>query len=257
MHRSRLPAFLCSVATILIACFFQLTTHYSGQASGAPPNGIPESDVPVTDTSPWQNWQRPNVPPTVGLQVGHWKNDELPTELESLIGNTGATGGGVTEVELNLAIAESTAELLREEGIHVDILPATVPPDYWADVFMAIHADGSLDYRTSGFKVAGPWRDLTGNSRELVEIIETNYQVATNLIIDPNITRNMRGYYAFAWWKYEHSIHPMTTAVIMETGFLTSPSDRRVIVDRKEVVAQALATSIIEYLEIQEIHASV
>lgn len=30
------------------------------------------------------NWKRPDVPPTVGLQVGHWKTKELPDELERL-----------------------------------------------------------------------------------------------------------------------------------------------------------------------------
>lgn len=220
------------------------------QISGAPPYGLAESEVPPLD--PWQelkqNWKRPNGPPKVGLQVGHLKNEEVPEELKNLLGNTGASSGGYSEVEVNMAIAEKIAEILRTKGIVVDILPTTVPPDYWADAFIAIHADGSLDTNTSGFKIAAPWRDLTGKSSTLVAALEKTYSEATGLAKDSNITRNMRGYYAFSWWKYEHSIHPMTTSVIVETGFLTNKADRALIAGQPSIPAQALANGIMDYL---------
>lgn len=233
-------------STIVGKQFF--TPH---QGTGAPPYGEPESAVPAIDPYDWiQNWVRPEGPAKVALQVGHWKNEELPEELSRLIGNTGASGGGRTEVEVNLKIAEETAALLRAQGVEVEILPATVPPDYWADVFIAIHADGSTSSGTSGYKIAAPWRDFTGSADELVGHLETEYDLATNLVKDPNITRNMRGYYAFAWWRYDHSIHPMTTAAIVETGFITNPSDRRLIATT-ELPSQALATGITKYLHEQ------
>ena len=189
----------------------------------------------------------------MGLQVGHLKNEELPEELSKLIGNTGASAGGWSEAEVNLRIAERTAELLRSQGVVVDVLPATVPPAYWADVFIAIHADGSTDTGASGFKIAAPWRDLTGNADNLVIALEATYQQVTSLPKDPNITRNMRGYYAFSWWRYRHAIHPMTTAAIVETGFLTNPSDRRIIVLEHERPARALALGITDYLKMQQL----
>ncbi len=219
------------------------------EISGAPPYGEPESAVPAGDANSWRtNWVRPDKPPTVGIQVGHLKNSELPEELSRLIGNTGAQGGGKTEAEVNFEIAELLAAQLEEKGITVDIIPATVPPDYWADVFVAIHADGSEDVRTSGFKIAAPWRDLSGDAGELVSKMETLYAESTNLPKDPNITRNMRGYYAFAWWRYDHSIHPMTTAMIVETGFLTSAHDRQIIVGQPERSATPIAEAIVWYL---------
>lgn len=221
-------------------------------SNGAPPYGIAEEEVPEFSPFGFEiPWQRPDGPARVGLQVGHWKNDEFPEELERLRGNTGASGGGKWEWEVNYAIARETAKLLEAQGIVVDILPATVPPDYIADVFLAIHADGSTDRSISGYKFASPWRDLTGKSALLVDMLDRQYGEITQLRKDDNITRNMRGYYAFAWWRFEHSVHPMTTSAIAETGFLTNYSDQQLLIYSPEIPASALALGIIEYLTAQ------
>lgn len=255
MLRTLMKKYLPLVIVSLLLCFGLLATQYitQPQISGAPPYGEPERNVPDIPSGRFQDWRRPNGPAKVGLQVGHWHNDQLPEELSRLIGNTGAQGGGKMEWEVNHEIAQRTKTLLEAEGVVVDLLPATVPPEYWADAFIAIHADGSTNPNTSGFKMAAPWRDLTGNADQLVSLLEQEYQSATNLRLDPNITRNMRGYYAFSWWRYKHAIHPMTTAAIVETGFLTSPADRKLIVDQPEVSARALATAILKYLAAQQV----
>jgi N-acetylmuramoyl-L-alanine amidase len=58
----------------------------------------------------------------------------------------------------------------------------------------------------------------------------------------------MRGYYAFNWRRYDHSLHPMTVAMIIETGFLTNVSDRRLIVNNHKKSAQGIANGILKYL---------
>lgn len=217
--------------------------------SGAPPYGEAESEIPELDPYAWmRDWKRPDGPARVGLQVGHWKNNELPEELSKLIGNTGSSGGGKSEAEVNLAIADAARDVLMEEGIAVDIIPATVPVNYWADVFVAIHADGSTDRSVSGFKVAAPWRDFTKRAENLVSHLENEYGKETDLVKDPNISRNMRGYYAFSWWRYDHAIHPMTTAAIIETGFLTNANDRKLIVNNPKRVGRAIAQGILGFL---------
>lgn len=218
--------------------------------SGAPPYGEPEKSVPGINSLLWfSDWVRPEGPAKVALQVGHWKNDELPDELEKLKGNTGSSGSGKSEWEVNQVVTQMAAEILNEAGVEVEILPATVPPSYWADVFVAIHADGNTDTSKRGFKVASPWRDYTSKARELVSILETSYEDATGWEKDPNISRNMRGYYAFSWWRYEHAIHPMTTAGIIETGFLTNRQDSKVLIENPEIPAQAIADGILTYLD--------
>jgi len=222
--------------------------------SGAPPYGEAEEQVPDTNPYSWlDNWKRPDGPAKVGLQAGHWKSTEAPDELERLRTNTGSSGGGKWEWEVNLAIAEATAELLRSKGVVVDILPATVPPAYWADVFVAVHADGNLDKNISGYKAAAPWRDWTGKAGELVAEIESSYEKATGLPRDPNVSRNMRGYYAFSFWRYTHAVHPKTVSAILETGFLTNAGDRRTIVSQPKKAAEGLAVGILAYLETQNL----
>jgi hypothetical protein len=197
----------------------------------------------------FSNWIRPDGPTRVGIQVGHWKNEEVPEELENIRNNTGATGGGFTEWEANYAIALEVERILEKDGVVVDLLPATVPPKYYADAFVAIHADGSEDPSKSGFKATAPRRIIGDKAEKLLISVEQSYQQTTKLPKDSNITRNMKGYYVFRWWRYEHSLHPMTPAIILETGFLTSPQDRTIIVDQPVIPAQAIARGIAEYLK--------
>ncbi len=228
---------------------FRLLTYRENQ-SGAPPYGLSEEDVPKFGSIEWsREWVRPNVPAKVAIQAGHYMNDELPSELERLRDNDGSAGGGKHEWEVNLAISEEIKSILNENGIEAEILPATIPPRYWADVFIAIHADGSENTSKRGFKIAKPWRDFSGKADRLISFLRDEYQEETGFSWDDNITQNMRGYYAFSWWKFEHAIHPMTTAVIFETGFLTNYYDRQIIVNQPDIAAQAIAKGVMRYLE--------
>lgn len=242
--------FVCVIAVAGFAYVKAVTPNYSTQEiefeKEEPTNQ--SSDVP-SRFGDLSVWTRPVGPPRVGLQVGHWKNSELPKELKRLIGSTGASVGGVHEWEVNLKIAELAAEQLREHGIEVDILPATIPPSYWADLVIAIHADGNLDRSASGYKAAAPRRDMTGRATEFAELLNAEYGRITGLVYDPEITRNMRGYYAFNWRRYEHSVHPMATSVILETGFLTNAGDRRIIVSRPELSAQGIVSAVVAFLQ--------
>jgi hypothetical protein len=193
------------------------------------------------------DWKRPEGPFTVALQAGHWKASEAPEEFPNLRKNTGTSGGGTTEWEVNLQIAEKVAGELVALGIDVEILPATIPPEYFADLFIAIHADGNLDTSVSGYKAAAPRRDMTRRAADFVIVLEEEYEKATGLRYDPNVSGNMRGYYAFNWRRYVHSLHPMTTAVILETGFLTNANDRRIIVHDQEKSVQGIVAAILRY----------
>jgi hypothetical protein len=196
-----------------------------------------------------QAWERPAGPLKVGIQVGHWQNESMPKELENLERNTGANWGGVTEASVMLVISELVQEQLQAAGIEAELLPAAVPPGYVADVFLSIHADGNPDSAINGFKFAAPRRDYAGTSESLVDIMYDTYREATDLRVDPSVTRRMTSYYAFNWPRYEFAIHPFTPAVIVETGFLTSPVDRAIIVDQPERAAKGVADAVIAFLQ--------
>ena len=243
-----LPGF---IILLIGGVFFWKTVIHKTDISGAPPYLVddnPPDDWQLDRYAYLRDWKRPEGPAKVALQVGHWKNDEVPEELERLRGNTGSFGGGKAEWEVAYAIARQTASILEEKGVGVELLPATVPLGYWADVFVSIHADGNTNSAVSGFKAAAPRRDMAGNANKLLSLVEEAYQTATNLPKDPNVSRNMRGYYAFAWWRYDHAVHPMTASIILETGFLTNPADRAIIVARPDLAAKGIAEGVIAYL---------
>lgn len=193
-----------------------------------------------------EEWQPPEGPVRIGLQVGHWRADEAPRELSRLRGN-GANWNGTAEWEVNLEIARHTGAMLEELGYSVDILPAVVPPGYRAHLFLAIHADASNDPGARGYRVAAPSRDATGRARSFVDLLKRTYGPATGLRRLSDTTRRMRNYYAFNFRRYEHALHPMTIAAIIETGFLTNAGDRDLIMGQPERVARGIVDAITEF----------
>lgn len=190
-----------------------------------------------------EEWVPPEGPVRIALQAGHWRASEAPDELRGLRDN-GTSARGKPEWEVNLEIARRTAAMLEPMGYEVDILPAVVPPDYRAHLFISIHADGSNDARASGFRVGSPRRDATGRASQVAELLERSYGDATGIRRLRDVTRRMSNYYAFNFRRYEHALHPMTIAVILETGFLTSASDWQVIVDDPDRAARGIVAAV-------------
>ncbi len=185
----------------------------------------------------------------VGIQAGHWKSYELPAELAGLRTSTGTSGGGVAEWELNLDIARRAAPLIEAEGYEVDILPATIPPGYQADAFVALHADGDVTGRLSGFKLAGARVSSIPEADDaLLKSITEEYRAATKLSVDSHVSRNMTGYYAWSFRRFKHAIAPTTPAVLLEMGFMTNASDRQLLLNSRDVVAEGVARGILRVL---------
>jgi N-acetylmuramoyl-L-alanine amidase len=206
----------------------------------------------------------------IGIQAGHWKAMEAPDELAGLRDN-GTSFNGKAEWEVNLAIAERTAAALRERGYEVDVLPATVPPSYKADLFISIHADGNNNAAVSGYRVAGPsassssrrgrrsssvtlttaapavFTERAQKSKTFADLLVKTYGEATGIPLVPTVTRRMQNYYAFNARRYRHALDPSTVAVILETGFLTSPADRRIIVNDPERSVRGIVAAVTQF----------
>jgi N-acetylmuramoyl-L-alanine amidase len=192
----------------------------------------------------------PSGPRRVGIQVGHWKTDEVPAELGSrIVFQTGTSWGGVNEVDVNMDIAERIKGQLTARGYVVDILPTTIPPGYLADVFLALHADGDGTGENSGFKLAhgsrrGPYE------QKLVDALRDEYWKITQLAEDiEHVTRNMTGYYAFNWGRYQHAAAAHTPAAILEMGYLSNANDRDIMVNHSDEVATAIVNGIQRFLD--------
>jgi hypothetical protein len=142
-HAPRLATFLLVLAAAILAW------PGGSPALAAFSNGKVAAPVEAIQAAP------PLMPRVnVAIQVGHWKESELPDALARLRGSTGTSGGGRTEVSLNLDIAQRVAAQLRAAGRTVEILPATVPTGYEADLFVALHADGNSSGAARGYKVS-------------------------------------------------------------------------------------------------------
>lgn len=204
-------------------------------------------------------WVRPpeaNNALRVGIQVGHLKSGEVPAEFPGIRRNgAGTSYKNITEVSINHNIATRAAQQLRDMAltslgrpILVDILPATIPAGYVADALVAIHADGNPNKKKRGFKVASPRRDFRGVSTALEIALRDAYSLETALPEDSIPTTNMRGYYAFNWQRFEHTIHPMTPAAIIEIGFMSNKADRDFLLTQDTKVARGIARGIIAFL---------
>ena len=189
-------------------------------------------------------------PRRIALQAGHWRTVEQPAELAVLRRSTGAEGPGWSEREVNLDIARRAAGLLQASGFLVDVLPAALPERYQSDVFLALHGDANADRKLHGFKVArGTLSAISEVDDALVATIYRTYGRITGLPRDDkNITSNMRYYYAFAGSGIKHAVAPATPAAILEMGFLTNDGDRALLLGSPDIVAEAVAAALTEFL---------
>ena len=190
----------------------------------------------------------PPGPKRVGLQAGHWQTDQVPPELGRL--QAGSVGGGKQEWEVTLEIAQRTAALLQGNGIQVDLLPATVPPRYRANAFLALHADGDTAGQARGFKVARPgFSSVPDVDDRLVSALNQTYGAETALPRDDeHISLRMRYYYAFNSRRYCHAVAPGVPQAIIEMGYLTSAADRQFLIGEPERLARGLSDSIQGFL---------
>lgn len=186
-------------------------------------------------------------PPAVGVQIGHLDAQSHPEELAKLRASTGGFGGGRFEVDVNRAVAEVLAGRLRARGISVDILPATVPPGYRADLVVSIHADSSNAPHRRGYKSAVFRPQRNRWDAELKKQLDAAYLAGSSLPDDDeNVTGDMLEYYAFNP-RYRHSVARRTPGVIVELGYLSHPLDRAFL-ERPEHAAELLEEGIVAYL---------
>ncbi|MDP9265016.1 MAG: N-acetylmuramoyl-L-alanine amidase [Chloroflexota bacterium] len=235
-----------SVTDQLAAAVGQVEDAIAGGIADAPRVSLPG------DPPGYVRVRRPDVPPgprRVGIQAGHWKTQEAPPELGRILTQTGTSWNGLTEWEVNIDVAERVAGLLRDKGLVVDVLPTTIPPGYLADAFVALHADGDGVGDKSGYKVSHSTRRTPFEDR-LVADVRAEYEAATGLDFDAaGITRNMTGYYAFAWSRVRYSAAPHTPSAILEMGFLSNDHDRGLMTAQADEVATGIANGILRFLD--------
>jgi N-acetylmuramoyl-L-alanine amidase len=144
---------------------------------------------------------------------------------------------GLTEAQVNRAVADAVVRSLKRRGVTVDLLQEFDPRlrGYQADAFISIHAD-SCEVDLSGYKVASLEGGSDASGR-LADCLWEQYGTTTSLPQHPNtITYDMSRYHAF------REISPTTPAAIIEIGFLKG--DRELIADHPEQAAQGIVAGL-------------
>jgi len=236
----------------ILFCFIAAIGAFFALSKNSPTPALVENQTPEVKGAT-ANVEAQQKPLKIGIQAGHWKNNELPNELKNLrLYGGGGDVNGVLEWKVNLAVANKLAETLREKGFEVDVIPATIPDGYKSDIFISLHADGNNDTSVSGYKTAGSAFDETDKSNKLSEEISKEYKKATKLDFDPNVTSDMTQYYGFNYVKFHTSIDPSAAAAIIEMGFLTNTHDRNMMTKDQDTIADAIAQGISNFISNQD-----
>jgi len=202
----------------------------SAGQSVTPPATPPADPLPTVDQS---------APvPHIGIVVGHWGND------------TGATcSDGLTEVEINLDVAQRVIYILQALGYQANLLAEFDPrlEGYQADALVSIHADSCEAYPhatppASGFKVASVEDSLVPEVEDrLVACLAQCYAARTGMYFHANsITYDMTRYHTF------YEIDDQTPGAIIEIGFMLN--DRRILTQRADLVAQGIVDGIVCFI---------
>ncbi len=202
----------------------------------------PAAQVVINTAAPVSTTPHVNV----AIQAGHWKSNELPDVFARLRGSTGASGGGRTEAQVTVDIAGRVVSLLRKAGLTAEVLPATVPTGYQADLFISLHADGNINTTPRGYKVSTRWRsDVAALDASLVQAIQDGYGQLTGMPQDSSVTRAMRGYYAYSTYRGEsYRLSSTTPAAILEMGFMSNAVDRNLMFNNPDLLAQGVVAGI-------------
>lgn len=182
----------------------------------------------------------PTKPPKkIGIVAGHWSANPRRYDPGAVCPD------GLTEVEINLAIAQLVKALLENRGCEVDLLEEfdAALDGYQADALISIHTDSCDVPGVSGFKVASVLHSAVPEEEErLVKCLREEYQEATGLSFhEHSITYDMTEYHAF------YEIASQTPGAIIETGFMAA--DRQVLLEQQDKVAQGIANGIFCFLE--------
>lgn len=171
----------------------------------------------------------------IGIVSGHWKND-----------SGSVCQDGLTEEQVNLAIATLVQQKLIAEGFTVDLLEEFDPrlSLYQGIALISIHSDTCewISEEATGFKVTAAINSVyPEKASRLVLCMADRYQADTGLkYLANSVTNDMTYYHAF------DEIHTETTAAIIETGFLNL--DRQMLTQHPDLVAQGIVDGLLCYI---------
>ena len=191
---------------------------------------------PMLDPADQAAWNK------IGIVAGHYGSDP------------GAVcPDGITEVELNLAIATLVQKDLTDRGYQVDLLEEFDDRlwGYQGAVVISIHLDSCqyINDQATGYKVAAALSAQNPErSQRLTRCLSERYGEITGLPYHAgSVTDDMTYYHAF------NEIDPNTVAAIIEAGFMNM--DYRFVTEEADKVAEGIVAGILCYLNEESIQS--
>lgn len=186
----------------------------------------------------------PNFMRRIGIVSGHFGN--TPDNYLAETDPSAICPDGLTENEINLAVAQRVVVQLRDAGYTVDLLEEWDErlTNYQADMLLSIHSNDCTDYGelVSGFLVSQAQSRPTGGPDERLEnCIALRYAQTTGLDQRFGLTRDMTDYHIF------REISPTTPGVILEMGFMKD--DRTILTESPDLLANAIVEGITCFLD--------
>ncbi len=181
---------------------------------------------------PTPNWFR-----RIGIVSGHRGPEDDPGAV---------CPDGLTEAEINFAVAQNVVRNLRGLGYSVDLLDEFDPrlDDYQAAALVSIHANTCQEWGevVSGFLIAAAAARVSSRvqDNQLVECVAQNYYRASGLERREGATVDMTDYHTF------REINALTPAAIIELGFMLA--DRAMLTQQQELLANGITEGILCYL---------
>jgi N-acetylmuramoyl-L-alanine amidase len=259
LRRGRLEAGQKTAQVVVFICIIALVGLFLVSQSGSGESLSPSASPQFAKTRrPTPTAGAPSAPallptlapvphiPHIGIVAGHWWLDE--SGQQSL--DVGAvcdegTSFQLTELEINLEVAQRVVFELRQAGYQVDLLQEWDDrlTGYQADVLVSVHADSCLFPEASGFKVARVADSHVPEIEDrLVACLVEHYRARTGLAFhEGSITHDMTQYHTF------YEIDPNTPGAIIEVGFMLA--DRPLLTQRPDLVAQGIIDGILCFLE--------
>jgi len=194
--------------------------------------------IDYTEATPTLEWSTPTPRPRprIGIVVGHWGDNNDPGAV---------CPDGLTELQVNQAVASRVQQRLVDAGFDVDLLKEFDPllNGYRALALVSIHADSCqyVNDEATGYKVAPSMENRRPErTARLTSCLRYRYEEATGLEPHNSITIDMSSYHAF------DEIDIDTPAAIIETGFLNL--DRQILTQEPNRIADGISNGVLCYI---------
>lgn len=175
----------------------------------------------------------------IGIVAGHSGRPQDPNFEE----DPGAVcDDGLTELEINEAVARRVVTILSQDRYMVDLLTEFDPrlEGYQADVLVSIHSNDCQDYGPAGtgFNAASASARQTtrGQDEKLLACLISQYAATTGLPQHYGLTYDMTDYHTFS------EVAVDTPTAIIEIGFLRN--DRAFLTQQQDLIAQGIVNGI-------------